>query len=377
MARGIIGKMIRGAAQTGVPMLVEQAKNEQLEKREIRLENLRSQNQQAATSQAQGFAAGENALDRKARAGEFAATQANSDRQFGLQEKQFGLQQEQFDAEKQQNVLKLEELNLSLADKKRASQFMDIIYNPESTPEDRSRAASILNAASGKGTPGFEFKTIDQFDDTGMRTGQKAINWDPLTGTGSEVKMVGGGAPSNIPQGAIDALLSEPTPERIAAFNQKYGQGLASEYLPDSSSIDGQASSTEPAAAAQPSSPVAQSQSPIIAGTMQNQATQEPEPSRARKGGEPLHGYDVVPSFSQKVGAYIDRNAAPELSTAESGVKQKLAESDAKWLQGYLDKGQLPGTGPLNSAKIKRALESGLLDLSEEEIGQLYGYINQ
>jgi len=61
---------------------------------------------------------------------------------------------------------------------------------------------------------------------------------------------------------------------------------------------------------------------------------------------------------------------------ASNEFKQAQAKQDADWLQGFLDKGQLPGTGPMNTPRIRRALESGLLKLSEEEIAQMRMYID-
>ena len=70
MARGIIRKMIRGAAEAGVPMLQEQHRNNILQNRETAMARIQNQYRTQDREAEQSFTADQNAMDREQRAGE-------------------------------------------------------------------------------------------------------------------------------------------------------------------------------------------------------------------------------------------------------------------------------------------------------------------
>ena len=78
MARGIIRKMIRGAAEAGVPMLQEQHRNNILQNRETAMARIQNQYRTQDREAEQSFTADQNAMDREQRAGEFEANRADA-----------------------------------------------------------------------------------------------------------------------------------------------------------------------------------------------------------------------------------------------------------------------------------------------------------
>lgn len=163
MARGIIGKMIRGAAEAGVPMLQEEHRAQIQTRRDEALNRISQQNrredqtfQREMNADNQKFEAGQRDMDRSARAEEFSATRADAAEERGMQ-------REQLDMTAQQIAQTLEAGSLGIIEQRRLQGLYDTIANPESAPEQISQAITILNGLKGENPT--KYQAITLYDD--------------------------------------------------------------------------------------------------------------------------------------------------------------------------------------------------------------------
>lgn len=167
MARGILGKMVKGAAAVGVPALLEKAKNDQLAKRELTLQNL----QQQYRREDQAFTAGQNALERDQRSADSAANRDLQQQELGLrredqaagrqiQGEQLNLEREKLDLTAQQMAQTLESGQLDVAEKRRLQGLYDVIANPEAAQEEISRAINVINGLKGNSPEKYSAITL-------------------------------------------------------------------------------------------------------------------------------------------------------------------------------------------------------------------------
>lgn len=167
MARGLMRKAIVGAAAVGVPALLEKAKNDQLAKRELTLQNL----QQQYRREDQAFTAGQNTLEREQRSADSAANRDIQQQELGLrredqaagrqiQSEQLNLEREKLDLTAQQMAQTLESGQLDVAEKRRLQGLYDIIASPDTAAEEVSRAINILNGLKGNNPEKYSAITL-------------------------------------------------------------------------------------------------------------------------------------------------------------------------------------------------------------------------
>ncbi len=176
MARGIIGKAIRGAASAGVPMLIEQEKNNQLAKREKVLMEIQQQYKAQDRAADQAFTAGQNQLDRDQRATEFQAGREDSRAQLDMQRDELGMKRQQLDLTAQQIQQTMEAGNLGIIEQRRLQGLYDIIANPQAEEADISRAMSVLSNLKGEKPDRYSAITLyGDENDAGVQSRQSAI----------------------------------------------------------------------------------------------------------------------------------------------------------------------------------------------------------
>ena len=232
MARGIIRKMIRGAAEAGVPMLQEQHRNNILQNRETAMARIQNQYRTQDREAEQSFTADQNAMDREQRAGEFEANRADAAEGRAIQREGLEIDRERLDQTAQQLAQTLEQGKFGIIEAQRLRGINDVITNPDSTPEQLDRAITMLQNL--KNTDPEKFSAITLYgepDEYGVqprtsgvmssRTGQITPASPPGAGSGA----------SNIPQGAIDLLLSDPSGDAVREFDEIFGSGAAARYL--------------------------------------------------------------------------------------------------------------------------------------------------
>ena len=147
MARGIIGKMIRGAAEAGVPMLQEEHRAQIQTRRDEALNRISQQNrredqtfQREMNADNQRFAAGQSELDRGQRRGEFAANQAAGAEERGMQREELGLKRQESELARQQLRQALEIGNFGIVKQRRLQGIQEILDNPQATQQEKDSA---------------------------------------------------------------------------------------------------------------------------------------------------------------------------------------------------------------------------------------------
>lgn len=215
MARGIIGKAIRGAASAGVPMLIEQEKNNQLAKREKVLMEIQQQYKAQDRAADQAFTAGQNQLDRDQRATEFQAGREDSRAQLDMQRDELGMRREQLDLTAQQIQQTMEAGNLGIIEQKRLQGLYDIIANPQAEDAEITRAITVLNGLKGQNPDKYQAITL-YGDDVDANGNQLRTSGILNTGTGDITPAPMGNRSSGSSSGAIPGNYA--TPQTDAEF---------------------------------------------------------------------------------------------------------------------------------------------------------------
>jgi len=163
MARGIVGKLIRGAAASGVPMLQEEHRAQIQTRRDDALNKI----QQQYRKEDQAIRATERTEDRADRAREFDASQGNEARRIDIAEQGLDLQgqgvemqREQLDLTAQQIAQTLEASELGIVEQRRLQGLYDIIANPEAQQDEITRAITVLNGLKGQNPEKYQAITL-------------------------------------------------------------------------------------------------------------------------------------------------------------------------------------------------------------------------
>lgn len=176
MARGIIGKLVRGAAQAGVPMLQEEHRAQIQARRDEALNRVQQQYrkedqsfQKDMNAQNQQFEAGQRNLDRTARADEFSATRADAADARSIQREGLQMDREKLDLTAQQIAQTLQAGELGIIEQKRLQGLYDTIASPEAQPDEITRAITVLNGLKGQNPEKYSAITLysDELDDMG------------------------------------------------------------------------------------------------------------------------------------------------------------------------------------------------------------------
>ena len=192
MARGIIRKMIRGAAEAGVPMLQEQHRNNILQNRETAMARIQNQYRTQDREAEQSFTADQNAMDREQRTGEFEANRADAAEGRAIQREGLEIDRERLDQTAQQLAQTLEQGKFGIIEAQRLRGINDVITNPDSTPEQLDQAITMLQNLKNTDPDRYSFlKLSGGFDEpekvvrANQRTGvSEIVNFNNSDGQG-------------------------------------------------------------------------------------------------------------------------------------------------------------------------------------------------
>lgn len=172
MARGIIGKALRGVAAVAVPAAFEAQKAEILRLRDERL---------------QSYQTSERKAEQQFRATERIAGQQH-DRQ--MQEDRLKIEAPQRELALQLAEQKLLQGDLELAEQERIQGLQNTILSPDASEEERNQAVTTLNTLLGKDTANeWELRTTERGDTSGYEQDIIAVN--PRTLQGRRVQILG------------------------------------------------------------------------------------------------------------------------------------------------------------------------------------------
>jgi len=166
MARGLISKAIRGAANAGVPMLKAEHEAQIMAKRDATLRGYGIEDREDTQSfqaeqnqQQQEFTASENQLGREQQQSQFEAT---SD----MQGRQLALNEQQVNATLRASEIALQEAELGLVEKQQVNGLRETIMDENRPAEEREQARQKLDTFLGNND---EFRAITLYgDDDGL-----------------------------------------------------------------------------------------------------------------------------------------------------------------------------------------------------------------
>lgn len=210
---GLIRKAIRGAAQAGVPMLMEEYRNQNLAKRDARLQEYVQQNQgaqqrfQTQERQAgQEFTAEQNQLTREQQQGQFESEMEASQQDRSLRHQQVKQQIRAAD-------LALEDAQLSLSDKKEIRGIRSVLMDSNASAEEKQLAAEELGILLGEGSPELRAVTIySEPNDFGEQTRQTVLV-NPITGQGEPITVRGTERRDDDPLGILGTVNWKDLPD--------------------------------------------------------------------------------------------------------------------------------------------------------------------
>lgn len=200
-ASGIIGKMLKGAADVAIPMAMEEQKARIMAKRDAVL--MGHQREMAAEDRdfrkgereaGQEFTAGQNTEQR-----DFTAEQNREQREFiqgeneagrALESERIGIAREQLEATRDGQKI-LNEINtLKLENAEDQQKALAILNDPSASQESKTAAVEYLNAATGKSgvkimqvkdSDGYYTDEFAIFDSrSGRRLNAPVVDNDPL-----------------------------------------------------------------------------------------------------------------------------------------------------------------------------------------------------
>ena len=214
MARGIVGKFLKGAAagaQQALPMMLEKSRNAAIAARDATMREYAKEDQATQNT----FTAGQNQLQMDQRKTEFTAEQTDGDRartdlatyqdkQFGLQERGVGMEEEKLKMDTASWSKLMEKAQIDVDSGKlslKALQQIDDLNTQllaAKTPEERAAIFTNLLNLQGKSEKGFEKMSGGIDPVTGeviqyiLSTNIAAGTWENL-GSGSSGLMGGAG----------------------------------------------------------------------------------------------------------------------------------------------------------------------------------------
>ena len=192
MARGLIRKLISGAAEAGVPMLQEQHRNNILQNRETAMARIQNQYRTQDREAEQSFTAEQNAMDREQRAGEFEANRLDAAEGRAMQQQGLDMQRQQLGLTAMQVSQALEQGKFGITEARRLQGINDVITNPDSTPEQLNQAITMLQNLKNTDPDRYSFlKLSGGFDEpekvvrANQRTGvSEIVNFNNSDGQG-------------------------------------------------------------------------------------------------------------------------------------------------------------------------------------------------
>lgn len=222
-----LGRLIGKAATGAAPVALEQWRNQILQQRDAKLREyaVEDRNVTIANSNEQARLAREQQGDQFNKEYEQRKTQFEATNKLATDSA--ALNKQQVEKAISQIDQQLETGRLALEDAKALRDARNALVGA-TTPEEISAAKTKLEAYGVK----FEKEQptrIKTTDESGLENEQIG-RYDSATNTFTPATTAGGASASAIPQGAIDELMKDPSPEAIAEFNQIFGAGAAERY---------------------------------------------------------------------------------------------------------------------------------------------------
>jgi hypothetical protein len=384
-----LGRLLGKAAAGAAPVALEKWRNDVLAQRDAKLRQyqvedrdvqIANQNQQAQLNREQDQ--GQFDAQMRQRATEFDASNALDERRTRVQERSGDLEGQRVGKLMEQLDVAIQSDQIALQDRQ-ALQKLFSEFEAAETPEAQDKLLTNILARQGKERKEpyrfIEGTSVDP--DTAERI-STLIRVNESTG---EYEFIGsgGGAPGGSgmmapPQGAIDELLKDPSPEAIAEFNEVFGAGAAEGLLPKGN--------TETPAASR--SRVMDTDTPRGGGILNNAAgASAPAPAAAEAMPENdtsiLEGFEEVKPAGNPRGmamANPGTNTAPprgrlagQMEAGKRAAQRKKNEA-AEAVKKLIAEGKLPNRSNQRQMMID-AMESGLL--TEEEIAILTAHLNR
>lgn len=255
MARGLIGKAIRGAASglnQSLPLIQENQRQKNrmelqghIEAATAKRDKVLAQYRQQEQAQQNEFVSGENQADRDLR-----QDQSHIENSFALA--RLGNDSARTRAQLEQIQVAVESSKLDLEDRQRLNSL--ITRYGQMDPDQREDAVEEMLLLQGK-DPRLEneFRVVKQFDDLGNANGEVLVELSPTGSAHRRIDVNNMGGPDDgggIPQAAIQELLSDPSAQTAAEFDEIFGAGAAEQILGQAPQQDDQ--SADQASVSQP-----------------------------------------------------------------------------------------------------------------------------
>lgn len=242
MSYGLLKGFGQGLAQSGTMLAANQfdkMKEERFQTYQKAAEQRQNQRQDQIRSEDQAIRSTERAEDREERDSRFTQEQDNWDARFGLEERgllrremesdrDYKLRQDQFGLASQQIQQQLEIGNLSLQESQRLRQINDVIINPDSAPEDVTRAVETLRNLKG-GDPA-RYSAITLYEDGEDSFGQPI----QIRQSGVLNQATGQVVPASMQQSAPDPFNGDPEDvvmERLRSANPGMSDDVLLQYI--------------------------------------------------------------------------------------------------------------------------------------------------
>lgn len=175
MARGLIGKVLSGAAQVAVPAAQDIVRQRFERERQSALQKFQTQQ----TQQAQAFTAEQNAANRQQDQAQFDATMTQRKNEFdtgaGIQTEQLALDKKKTEATLAAAAAALESANIDLKQKKQIQDLYNKVVADDTPDDQRAKIMDRLDSLLGKNAESFSAITAygepDDFGNQQKSTG--------------------------------------------------------------------------------------------------------------------------------------------------------------------------------------------------------------